>query len=128
MPATFDPQLTKVRDRLRFLIGDTDLAAPLLDDVTYDAALALYPDWRSAGADLAAGLASRYAQEPDSIAISGEITLSWRNRVQRWTQLAATWTALVAADGSGLQSIGPSRDVPEDPEYVRGCWPPERYA
>lgn len=122
MAATFDPLLTTVRDRLRFQLGDTNTVDPLLDDATYDAALAMYPDWRSAGADLASGLASRFAQEPDSIAISGEITLSWRSRVQRWTQLAAVWTAGVAADTeaavSKLQSWSPYRDEDEQGEYV----------
>lgn len=122
MAATFDPLLTTVRDRLRFQLGDTNTVEPLLDDTTYEAALAMYPDWRSAGADLASGLASRFAQEPDSIAISGEITLSWRTRVQRWTQLAAIWTAAVAADAetamSKLHSLRPDRDDDERGEYV----------
>lgn len=118
MTATFDPTLTTTRDRLRFQLGDTDISAPLLEDVTYDAALALYPDWRSAGVDLATALASRFAQEPDSIAISGEITLSWRARVQNWTRLAALWAAELGTSQSGIASTRALRDVVSTGEYV----------
>ncbi len=132
MAATFDPTLPTDRDWLRFMLGDVDVSAPLLDDATYDAALARFTDRRAAGAELASGLASRFAQEPDSIAVSGEITLSWRVRVQRWTQLAAIWTSDLAAETakaqSSLQSIAPSRgDEDGCGEYVGCPYPYGRY-
>lgn len=44
MPATYDPTLAKDRDWVRFLIGDRDMARPILQDETIDAILVDKPN------------------------------------------------------------------------------------
>lgn len=119
MVATFNAALSSQRDRLRFALGDTDTEAPLLPDETYDAALEQQGSYPLAGALLAEALAARYAQEPDSVAISGELTVSWRVRVQTWLGLAAKWRAEAARLASGLRSREAERDWETTPEYAR---------
>lgn len=48
MVATFDPALTNSRDRIRLIVGDTDIDAPYLHDETYDALLALNVSFEAA--------------------------------------------------------------------------------
>jgi hypothetical protein len=120
MAHTFDPLLGSIRDQLRFALGDTDMDVPLLEDETYDASLAMYPaeDWRSAGADIAQHLISRFAQEPDSVSIPGEVSVSWKSRIQAWTNLLASWRGSSTQAGYASESIAPERDAPIDDEYV----------
>lgn len=127
MAATYDPLLPTDRDRLRFRLGDTDVPDnALVSDEQYDAMIAA-SGWRIAGAELAEGLAARFAQEPDSVSIGGTISVSWRSMIARWigvaAQLRAEAAAATSAAGNGFRSFAPSRFDRDEAEYVReGCW------
>lgn len=126
MVATFDPSLTEVRDRIRAILGDMGNPIPtdpgrlvilgsLRSDEFYDAAIADQTDWRLAGAFVARSLASQYAQQPDSVNVVGDISVSWRERVKNWTAQADRWEAAVAievagATGGGFVSLKPERE------------------
>jgi hypothetical protein len=125
MTATFDETLPTDRDRLRFLLGDTDVVLnPLLQDETYDATLSQSSDWRLAGAALAEGLASKFAQEPDSVSIPGDVSVSWRSRVENWVRLASGWRAAVGIEvGSQMRVYEAERLDRTDVEYSsEGVW------
>lgn len=130
MVASYDPSLTIARDRVRLVLGDTDTAAPLRPDATYDAAIS---DLGEAGATayLAEGLATQYAQEPDSYGEAGGITVSWRDRVKAWLELAKRTRESMGATDAAISAATTSRTpvragtLPEA-EYVRpGWWTPE---
>lgn len=140
--ATYDPALGTDLDVVRYKTGDTDVSVDpasgagnwLNPDATISAILAMYPDdWRLACADVAEGLASRFAQEPDSFTATGDMSVSWRDRVKQWQwlaqQLRAESAAEVAASaGKRLVSAGVYRPAdfcaPEYrstlPAYLRG--------
>ena len=124
MAATYDPLLPTDRDVIRFKLGDTESANPLLSDEQIDAMILRMCDWRLAGAELADGLATKAAQDPDSVAVSGTITVSWRSLVPRWVAVAAQLRAEAAQDTrasspSGFQSFAALRDEPVVGEYRR---------
>lgn len=94
MSANYDPTLVinPPRDRARQLLGDTgeDPAGVfLLQDETILALLALFP-FSEAVAELAEGLATRFAQQPDEYNDEGGTKVSWKKRVDQWNLLAMT--------------------------------------
>jgi hypothetical protein len=119
MAATFDTALPTARDRMRYAVGDTDVAAaPLEQDETYDAVLALYGE--SLGtAVIAEALASRFAKEPDSIS-DDTGSVRWSERVKTWIAVANRYRAGGATSGStGASSIVLTRDDEDADEYGR---------
>lgn len=126
MAATFDPTLPTARDRIRLLIGDHtfggDPTAALRQDETIDSALLLTGDYRLATAELADGLAAEYGQEPDSFTATGDMAISWRDRVKAWENLSARMRRAVDAETSirdGFRAVTPRRDFVPDAEYQR---------
>jgi hypothetical protein len=125
MSATYDPLLPTDRDRLRFLLGDIftepDSAALLTDEQIQAEIDRWAGDWKTAGAVLAEGLAAQFAQEPDSVSITGIGSFSWRERVDRWIGLAAQFRGQVQKELGDLVSLAPERDDSLLGEYVPGC-------
>lgn len=117
--ATYDPNLSTDADLMRFKVGDSVVGLDasgteqaLRPDAEYLALLALHGDWRLAAADMAESLASQYAQEPDSFSASGDMSVSWKERVKQWQWLAQTLRSEVAAEvaaTSGIISVGTTR-------------------
>lgn len=119
MTATFTNTLPTAKDRMRYQLGDVNVAVPLEQDETYAANLTLYGE-ELGTAVMAEALASRYAQKPDSISDdSGSIT--WRERVKTWLALATRIrSGLSAASSSGVAgSITGTRGDEPTSEYVR---------
>lgn len=125
MSATYDETLPTAKDRMRLLLGDTDVLPvenALLSDETYGALLAQHPE-AEATARAAEGLALRYAQEPDSVSIDGD-SYSWRDRVKSWMELAKRLRASASSVAATVDKRGfvvsVTRDGdPERGEYVR---------
>lgn len=120
MAATFNELLPTERDRLRLLLGDTNMDAPLYTDEAYDAELIAAGSLEGAGLTLARGLVARYGQMPDSISISGEFSISWKARIAVWSELIAAWAGSSGSTGlsSGFLSVAASRETVYRPEYV----------
>lgn len=78
------------KDRARKLLGDTgvDGGVFLLTDEEIDSEIATL-GFNEAVAQLAMGLASRFAQYPDKTDTPGGSTVEWRERIQQWKDLAA---------------------------------------
>jgi len=116
--ATYDPTLATARDRLRFALGDTNVAAPLEADTTYDAAIAWHGETGAMRA-MAEGLASRFAQKPDRIS-DGDFSVSWGERVKAWRALAAGDGAATGSRAAG--TVQATRGGEVTSEYVRTWW------
>lgn len=126
MAATFDPTLPTARDRIRLLIGDhtfgADPTAALRSDESINSVLTMTGDYRLAVAELADGLATEYGQEPDSFTATGDMSISWRDRVSAWEELSARMRRAVAAEQGirdGMRAVRPRRDFIPDTEYQR---------
>lgn len=129
MTATYNNTLLTPRDRIRHAIGDMqftalDTTGALRQDEEYDAVMGLYLDWRIAAAVMAESLASEYAQAPDSFSASGDMSVSWKDRISTWLQTARQMRSEVAAESSAtsaysLVSSAPERDYPIPSEYIR---------
>lgn len=75
------------KDRVRFLIGDTDPNEPLLPDSTVDYAVTLFPgSIYSAAAFLADGLAAFWGAKIDKTV--GRLSLSYQARYDHYTALS----------------------------------------
>lgn len=73
--------------RARFQLGDTDSARPLLQDAEITGMIAVYGDAEGV-AQLADGLVSKYAQEPDEYEDEGGVKVKWSYKVKIWQDLA----------------------------------------
>lgn len=109
MSATYNDTLPTDRDRVRAIIGATDVsseAAALVSDEHIDAVL----DWKQsldgAVSFIAGELASQYAQQPGSVRLPSGLAVSWSDRVKRWSELAAS-----AASG-GITNTASVTQVP----------------
>ncbi|OJW05789.1 MAG: hypothetical protein BGO39_05015 [Chloroflexi bacterium 54-19] len=130
MGATYDSQLPTAKDRMRHSLGDIDMTAPLRDDETYAAILTKYGETEGT-AVMAEALAAEYAQQPDQVTDDGT-TVTWRDRVKTWLELAARLRKALAdtaaQSDSALQSVRPQRyddRWEERSEYARpGWWTP----
>lgn len=100
MAATYDPNLGSVRDRLRFLLGDTDTGNPINPDETYDAVLAMHNNHeKRAALTLLDGMINRFAQLPNETATDGgQYRVKWTDRVKAWQELRARLAAELAAE------------------------------
>lgn len=104
MAFTFTSDLLDPISRIRFKVGDTTEAKPLLDDAFYEAALRLHADDEAAAARaLAAHLAVTYAQKPDELK-----GIRWSERVAQW-RLIAHGTDVQQAPSSGGNSARSGR-------------------
>lgn len=128
MTATYDNTLPTALDRMRFSVGDinftdTEPAGALRQDEEYDAILLLQGDWRLAAADMADSLAAQFAQSPDSFTATGDMSVSWKERVSTWLATARRLRTEVADEAaasstSSSMSVGPERDYVDSSEYA----------
>ncbi len=105
---TFDPALATDRDKARSLLWDVDDAAPLREDITYDALLTS-KGFAYCVAFLAQSFRSEYSRRVDSVSVAG-VAVSWHARDAAWKDLAARYAfALyddVASATAGVITIG----------------------
>ena len=131
MTATYDPTTPTLRDRIRLLVGDTDVATDAetgeslawLPDETYDSAILRTTSETGAIAEMAAALASKIAKDPDRYTDESGMSVSWSARVKTLVDLAkdmrAATAASVAALGGTTISVRPTRGGTTYPEYRR---------
>ena len=120
MTATFDNTLPAALDRMRFALGDVDVAVALEQDETYAANLALHGE-QLAIAVMAEALAARFAQDPDSFQ-TGSLAVTWRERVKTWLALANRIRAeLSAVSGALAGALTGTRGDETTSEYVRSA-------
>ncbi len=127
MSSTYNLSLPTALDRIRHSLGDTDMAAPLRENETYAALLLTYSE-TEATAVLAEALAAEYAQQPDSISANGK-SLTWKDRVKTWLELATRLRAALSASASAVTSTLRVAQVKrygdydyDDSEYYRSTW------
>jgi hypothetical protein len=93
MTATFDLALPTAKDRLRRALGDADTTAALRQDEEYAAVLTQFAGNETAAlVEMASGLATEYAQKPDSVS-DEDGAITWKDRVPTWLKIAATGRA-----------------------------------
>lgn len=125
--ASYQPELTRPLDRLRYSLGDIDIATPLLPDATYIAMLqAQANDERKATLELVSGLITRFAQLPNRTTVDGgKVSTEWKDRLVAWNALATRLRAelaleATAATSSDFSTLSPQRrDYRERAEYRR---------
>lgn len=102
----YDPSLSTDRDWMRNRLGDTDDAAPIVPDATYDAYLAAADDnWRLAAAALARSLASTAINRPNSLNGANIGSISWGDRAAQWLKIAAELEAEASRLGLGSAAL-----------------------
>jgi len=116
---TYDPTLADATSRIRFRLGD--ITAPgLVPDETFGALLLAFADDEvKVRREIAAYLAAKYAQEPDSISDDGS-AIKWGKRVDQWNLIAqgkdgGAVDASTAANGSSTSWL--SFGFQEEPRY-----------
>lgn len=77
-------------ERIRYILGAVGALESVLTDAEIDDALALYEDWRLAGAYIADSLASRAINDPNSFTLTGTLSVSWGDRAKMWQSQAKT--------------------------------------
>lgn len=78
MAWTYDPALPTDKDRVRFLVGDTDTTWQQLQDEEIAYLVAQRSDVQLAAADAARGLAAKYARQVDTSNLSLSVSASER--------------------------------------------------
>ena len=96
---TYNDVLPTDRDKLRALIGDTDVGALLLSDSHLDAVLLLKGSLNLALAFCADELIARFANQPVAQTSQGE-TVDYRERIATWKLISAQAKADAAATTS----------------------------
>lgn len=87
MSWSYDPNLSEPKDKVRFLIGDTNESDPWLEDEEIEAMLDIYSgDIYLAAAACADSLAARFAMRPDET--MGELTSDARAKADYFKRLA----------------------------------------
>jgi sugar/nucleoside kinase (ribokinase family) len=115
----YDPTQQEPRDRARFLLADTNDAAPLRTDEEYDAVLARHTDFRAAVIELALSLMAEAGQKLASFAEAGGVSLDWRDRLPGWRETVRSLQAELAreaASASVVTGYGASQAVRGDRE------------
>ncbi|AKU43433.1 hypothetical protein CPT_Sansa29 [Caulobacter phage Sansa] len=106
MAANYDPSLTSDLDKVRFRVGDVDVANALVPDETIEALLqASGASVLSVAADLASMLAAKYANSVDTDLDNQGFKYS--QRAKQFSELAAR---LRAEDAAARVVIPPNED------------------
>jgi hypothetical protein len=100
MTATYDPTLAGDADKVRFLVGDTNVDSAQVSDEEIGGALDLAGTVYEAAAVVADALAGKYSSKT-SIAISGLISVSQEQKAQAYRVLASRLRAQAASAGAG---------------------------
>ena len=105
---TYEDNETSVIHRMRGAIGDRGVENPeteviefLMSDEAYQARLDQYGDWRLAAASIADTLYREFSERPDSIAESGENSISWRTRADGFRNIAQSLRKAYNEDQQG---------------------------
>lgn len=123
MSATYDELLPTDRDRARALLGDTDVPDnALLTDAHIDAVLTLLGTFEAGVAFLADSLVAQIAQEPDSVKLPSGLAVSWKERIDAWTALAARMRGALAdvAQAESRTAVGINLRGYPRPDYTVG--------
>jgi len=117
MAFTYDETLSTARDRVRFALGDTNEATPLLTDETIDARLAISTEAETV-AFLASGLAVQLGRQPERVTLPNGLSVSY-------SRADALRTAATTARSSAgtTRSTAATRDgEPAPAEYLAPGW------
>jgi hypothetical protein len=104
--------------RTRFLLGDTNSAAALLQDEQISTMLAEF-DFNEAVAQMARGLASQAAQDPDSYEADGGLKITFSKKIENWHNLAHDMRAVARAADVSVPRSGIAAGRIRDPEVRR---------
>jgi hypothetical protein len=119
---SYNDTLPTDRDKLRALIGDTDIGALLLSDDHLDAVLLLKTTVTASVVFCADELIARFANQPVVISSQGETT-DYRERLSTWraisNQAKAEITNASNVGGSPFTFVAASYGNPETDEYAR---------
>jgi hypothetical protein len=88
MAATYSADLSTAKDRIRFRLGDNDVAQALVSDEEIAAILSLKGSEDAACLALAKHLLARYGREPVKVTMDGT-TIDFSARVEVWRELVA---------------------------------------
>lgn len=108
--------------RARFQLGDTNEASPLLDDDEISAMVDVY-GYAEGVAQLADGLASRYAQDPDEYEDEGGVRVRWNQKIKVWQDLARRLRAGIALANQPTATAGPVSGSITGPDLTVGILP-----
>lgn len=87
MAATYDPSLTTPKDKVRFLIQDTNIATAMLQDEEINFVLTDYPNYKLAACVCAETLSLKFASMPQEKKI-GNLSLTYGDRAKKYSDLA----------------------------------------
>lgn len=87
MAATYDPGHGTSRDRVRFVLGDTDVANPLLQDAEIDSAIDEY-GLQEGAAICATSIAALYAQRATQYDEAEGLKVTYDKRAEHYRALA----------------------------------------
>jgi hypothetical protein len=108
MTATFNVDLSTAKDRVRFIVGDTNMAAPETQDETIAALLAANAaDENKAALAVADYLLLLYAREPDTVEVTAAVKVAFTSRLAALEQIATRLrivTGGVGAPAAFIQS------------------------
>lgn len=106
MTATFDPSLPQPLDRMRFTVGDINVAAAEVQDETY---LALYAangnDENLAALNVADYLILSYARQPESVEVTGAVKVAFTSRLAALEQIAMRLRIITGAPGAAATTV-----------------------
>jgi hypothetical protein len=106
MTATFNPALSTAKDRVRFIVGDIDMAAPEVQDETIGALLTSNSaDENLAALNVADYLILFYGRQPDSVEVTGAVKVAWKYRLAALEQIAARLRAITGAPGAAATTV-----------------------
>ena len=88
MAATYDASLPTAKDRVRFLIQDTNVASAMLQDEEITFMLTEYPNYRLAAAACAEALSLKFAGMPQEKKI-GNLSLFYGDQAKKYSELAS---------------------------------------
>ncbi len=100
MTWTYSSSLATDKDRVRFLIGDTDTNDQLIQDEEITWLLAEHPSVRSAAAEACEAIARKFARQVD-VSVD-DVRVSASQRAERYQNLAAALRAQDARTGKAI--------------------------
>jgi hypothetical protein len=107
MTATFNPALPAALDRVRFIVGDTNVAtAAEVQDETYLALLAANAaDENKAALAVADFLILYYGRQPDAVEVTGAVKVDFRSRLAALEQIATRLRVVTGGVGAPASFI-----------------------
>ncbi len=97
MAATYDEELPDDRDKVRVIIGDTDVSDALMSDEHIDAVLGLEGGVAAASVFLLDELIARYSHDPMKVERGG-LVMDFTKRLEWWAKMRERQQAIVDSD------------------------------